>query len=286
MCVSYADPEARVPLLLEGLSECQGVRAHRVPIVTRNGFNGRRFHYLYACRLGAPLPPDSVAGMTTDDEDARAEALLRACVAHDEERVAELLRGGACATSTSGNLELTTPCMLAAGVGALGCLLALVDAAGVEHVLESADVLGQTALHHAAMGGQPETLAALLELYPTAELPRNAEGGSAVQMAAAAGSEACVLLLLQREQQEQRDELPPAVGGHPSTSRARTPSVASADRTGFTPLHAAAYRGHAAVCVLLLQRGASAGAVCCQSAHDDAVEQQSEQGGDRGEGGR
>ena len=65
MCVSYADPEARVPLLLEGLSECQGVRAHRVPIVTRNGFNGRRFHYLYACRLGAPLPPDSVAGMTT-----------------------------------------------------------------------------------------------------------------------------------------------------------------------------------------------------------------------------
>ena len=157
VCISYADPGERVPLLLEGLVECHGVRAHRIPIRTRNAFNGRRFHYVYACRLGAPLPPAFTA---TEDDDGEAEALLQACVAHDEARVTELLRGGASATSTTANLELTSPCMLAAGVGAIGCLQALLDAAGAEHALQGADVLGQTALHHAAMGGQARSLAA------------------------------------------------------------------------------------------------------------------------------
>ena len=35
-----------------------------------------------------------------------------------------------------------------------------------------------------------------------------------------------------------------------------------ADHTGFTPLHAAAYRGHAAVCEALLAAGADADAEC------------------------
>ena len=35
-----------------------------------------------------------------------------------------------------------------------------------------------------------------------------------------------------------------------------------ADHTGFTPLHAAAYRGHATVCEALLAAGADADAEC------------------------
>ena len=38
--------------------------------------------------------------------------------------------------------------------------------------------------------------------------------------------------------------------------------VNNADRTGFTPLHAAAFRGHHDVCEVLLAAGADATAIC------------------------
>ena len=133
-------------------------------------------------------------------------------------------------------------------------------------MLGQTDLLGQVALHHAAMGGQEGTLAVLLGLQPAGDLPRNAEGASAVQMAAAAGSEACVSMLLQYEQQQQQNRVLPLAHGAQAATRVEH-SVGCADRTGFTPLHAAAYRGHAAVCLLLLEWGADAGAICSQSAH-------------------
>lgn len=175
MSISYSSPQERVPLLLEGLTTCGGVRAHRVPIGTRNGYNGCRAHHIYACRLGADLPPAAAAG---SDDDA---LLQRACLEHDEAQVTALLDRGASAVSTACNLQGTTPAMLAAGVGARGCLAALVAAAGAEHTRRSADLLGHTALHHSAMAGQEGTLAMLLALHleEPAELPRNAEGSTA-----------------------------------------------------------------------------------------------------------
>ena len=93
-------------------------------------------------------------------------------------------------------------------------------------------------------------------------------------MAAAAGSEGCVLLLLQRGQQQPAEPSPKqlVVGGNCGGCKSggggdASSSVCLADRTGFTPLHAAAYRGHASVCELLLRWGADAGALCSANAH-------------------
>ena len=136
--------------------------------------------------------------------------------------------------------------MVAAGVGALGCLRCLVRVAGEQHVRTARDLLGNTALHHAALAGQLSTLGFLLRcIHPEAELPTNAEGASVLQMAAASGELDCVLILLQRK----------TVGDALTVTQ-------TADRTGFTPLHAAAFRGHSYVCEALLAAGADASAEC------------------------
>ena len=129
------------------------MRVHKLPLGARNGFNGRRFHYIYACRQGdGSGEPDAraagAAGAPTMSAEARCTRLLvAACAAHDDGRaVCRLLARGASAVSTEGNLQGTTPCMVAAGVGAIDCLRALAEAAGKRHLCEARDLCGHVAL--------------------------------------------------------------------------------------------------------------------------------------------
>jgi len=241
--VTYACPDQRIPLLLSGLPGCRRVRVHKLTLTTRNRFNGRRFHYLYTCRQGSGNS-SSVLG----NEARLAGRLVAACVTHDVSTTTTLLANGVSPLCTSGNLEGTTASMVAAGVGALGCLRVLADAAGANHMRTACDVLGNAALHHAAKAGQSATLDFLLRYcHPQGNLPTNEEGASVLQMAAASGDLGCVRLLLWREGDRASDG---ALG------------ACAADHTGFTPLHAAAYRGHRAICEELLAAGADATAEC------------------------
>ena len=334
--VSYASPEQRVPLLREGLGGDGGDTARALEVQTlswrvqcgsRNGFNGKRFHCIYACRLlPDPLLPDPLPGpppgfqiegiegggeamdervevlaavqpgraarslpislprqddnsssqrravkrgrlMATKKEITRERdaerkiegqrLLVRAIVAHDEKCVRALLSGGGVsADAPAFDLRGTTACMVAAGVGAVGCLHALSEALAEstdnskQHLLRATDVLGQTAMHHAAAAGESTTLDALLSAWTRdaggESLPISAEGAPPLQMAAASASVRCVQMLLT----------------HSGAGAAR-----QADYFGFTPLAAAAFRGNAAVCEELLLWGADAHAVCSSAAH-------------------
>jgi len=290
--VSYSHPGAREPLLREGLgapdacgrvgttsdadaSDAQpcdvggsgrahsggggselAIHAHRIPCAARNSFNGRRFHYVYVCQLpgerrgSRPTPPSAASigsGADAEREEEGGRLLLRACAARDEACVAALLARGVSAVGTTLDLCGTTPCMVAAGLGAVGCLRALVAAAGVQHLLSARDVLGSTALLHAASAGEPATLAAILLLTPhCTPLPSNAEGGSPLQAAAASGCLRCVEMLLARS----------------GLGKGARGAAGEPDRTGFLPLHAAAFRGHRDVCETLLEWGADARALC------------------------
>lgn len=183
--------------------------------------------------------------------------LVRAIVAHDEKCVRALLSGGGVsADAPAFDLRGTTACMVAAGVGAVGCLHALSEALAEstdnskQHLLRATDVLGQTAMHHAAAAGESTTLDALLSAWTRdaggESLPISAEGAPPLQMAAASASVRCVQMLLT----------------HSGAGAAR-----QADYFGFTPLAAAAFRGNAAVCEELLLWGADAHAVCSSAAH-------------------
>ena len=273
--ISYSAPQERGSLLNALVPRCSEVRVHRVPRAHRNDFTGRRWHYVYVCRIGVePVPSEDEACVAVElgesapdtkrrrtgggelDEQLRQQQgadldaqLTAGIVADDKVEVVELLaRGASAIATTQGDLAGTTPCMLAAGVGAIKCLPILCSAAqlvaGAASVRECADLLGRVALHHAALGGQLATLAYLLEHCHGGDpqLP-SAEGALPVQMAAAAGSVRCVRLLLQ-------------------CSGAPAADAKQGDRTGFTPLHAAAFRGHGDVCKVLLEAGADASAVC------------------------
>ena len=118
--------------------------------------------------------------------------LLMATIAEAVDEVMWLLDNGACPRSTASNLHGTTPSMVAAGAGSLTSLRLLAGRVGLRHVCWARDLLGQVALHHAAMSGQLHTLRFLLlhcgPEYSERGVPRSSEGASAVQMAAAVRS--------------------------------------------------------------------------------------------------
>ena len=78
-------------------------------------------------------------------------------------------------------------------------------------------------------------------------------------MAAASGDGRCVAALLAHEAGPGATDANEATGGGRAAGAA---GARHADHTGFTPLHAAAYRGHATVCEALLAAGADADAEC------------------------
>ena len=104
-------------------------------------------------------------------------------------------------------------------------------------------------------------------------------------MAAASGDGRCVAALLAHEAGPGATDANEATGGGRAAGVAGSakPSGAAgvtgatgvtgarhADHTGFTPLHAAAYRGHATVCEALLAAGADADAECHTHAEAEA----------------
>ena len=139
-----------------------------------------------------------------------------------------------------------------------------------------------------ALAGQPATLAFLLQRcyrHPSAPdgtplpLPTNAEGAGALQMAAASGDGRCVAALLAHEASyvltfceagPGATDASEGAGGGRAAGAAGAAGVRHADHTGFTPLHAAAYRGHATVCEALLAAGADADAECHTHTHAEA----------------
>mmetsp|Transcript_33693 Transcript_33693/g.73571 ORF Transcript_33693/g.73571 Transcript_33693/m.73571 type:complete len:451 (-) Transcript_33693:264-1616(-) len=230
--LSHKCPDLVVPLLKQGLPGGVRVRVDHVPDASDRRSSTRYIQHVYTCSFASPLIH------TSPYLDGSCSELVAFCVAKDEYRVAKLLERGVSTASTAGDLQGTTPCMVAAGVGAEGCLRLLAAKAGPLHVTLAQDLLGQSAIHHAAKAGQTKTLRLLLEYHEGNELPSDREGSTVFQLAEASGNAPSVEMLLEHRRNQSQDACaPPATPGKDAESEllARVPSSDSGMMLDSTP---------------------------------------------------